>query len=177
MSFKFYNGWTGCHNDHISTLLYIPFIVNLVWTSKEWYHWNHCSSSLKWQWAIADCVFCCITTIILLRRYIVFINLFYIINFWSKTISTGFFAITVKKLSTFFVLERNLFLRFDLFYLSIYQKLLYEYYLPLSTLYLIFFNQHNIYRFHRYNSKEFNSMFFWSKTCSYDSTDFISQST
>ena len=56
----------------------------------------------------------------------------------------GLLAIIAKKVSLFYVLKQNLFLQFDSFYFSMYLNLLYESYLPLSTLFLIFFFNHPI---------------------------------
>ena len=59
----------------------------------------------------------------------------------QNTISTGFISITAKKVSLFYVLERNLFLQFGWFYFFINLKQLYESYLPLNKLFLfLFFN-------------------------------------
>ena len=112
LSFKLYHRWNHCHTDHISTWFYISFIIHLFWTPKQWYQCNLSRSSHKWQRAIIDCLVCCITTVIRLRCYIVPINLFYIINCFSNTISTCFVAITAKKVSLIYIIEQNLFLRF-----------------------------------------------------------------
>ena len=80
MWFKLYHRWNCCHTGYISTWFYISFIIHLIWISNKQYHYNHHCSSRKWQRAIFFCVFCCITIFIQLRRSVVFIDLFYIIN-------------------------------------------------------------------------------------------------
>ena len=64
--------------------------------------------------------------------------------FCSNTISTCFVAISENEVSLFFVLERKLFLRFDWFYFSIDLKSLYDSYLPLYTIFIIFIFNHPI---------------------------------
>ena len=62
----------------------------------------------------------------------------------SNKISIGLIAITSKKVSLFYVLERNLFLLFNWFYFLINLNPLYQYYLPLPTLFLILLFSRNI---------------------------------
>ena len=83
LSFKLYHRWNCCHTDNTdnrSTWFYISFIVHLVLTSNQWYKCSRRISSHTLQGAIIVFVVCCITITIWLRRYIVLLDLFYIIS-------------------------------------------------------------------------------------------------
>ena len=73
-------------------------------------HINHrCSSSTR-QRKIMVCFVCCIDTLIWLRCYIYFINLFILSMVFLNTISTYFVSITAKNM---FFLVWILFMQFD----------------------------------------------------------------
>ena len=122
-------------HDFIFTLWFILF------EHKKQYHFKLCRSSRKWQWSIIVCVVSCITTVVKLRRYIVTINLFHIINWLLEKNLYRFCRYNSNGDKFLFCFGEKLFLRFDWFYFSIYIKSLHESYLPLSTLSLILFFQ------------------------------------
>ena len=101
-----------------------------------------CPSSWKWQWSIIVCFVRCITTVIWLWHYIVLSNGFYIINRLFEHNIYKFFRYNRKEGKFFF--EKTLFLKFDWFYFPVNLKSLYESYLPLFALFIIFFFTHLI---------------------------------
>ena len=78
--------------------------------------------------------------VLFVKSYVKVLHSFELTSFvlsmvWSNTISTGFLAITAKKLS-FYLGEKLLPMIWLFFFINL--KSLYESYLPLSTLFLIF---------------------------------------
>ena len=106
-------------HDFIFTLWFILF------EHKKQYHFKLCRSSRKWQWSIIVCVVSCITTVVKLRRYIVTINLFHIINWLLEKNLYRFCRYNSNGDKFLFCFGEKLFLRFDRFYFLINLKSLY----------------------------------------------------
>ena len=104
------------HTEHLSTLFSIPIFKHMIWNSNLFCHWNRRHSSCKLQRGIIVCSVRCTNTFIWLWCYIFLINLFYLSIIFSNTISTGFVAITEKKVSLFLFLIEISFFQFDCFY-------------------------------------------------------------
>ena len=107
-------------------------------TNSVYCHCNRRYSRLKWVQVIIVCVVCCITTVIWLRSYIFLINLFYIINRLIKQNLYRFFHYSNKEGKFIFCYGAKLDPKIRLILFLDYLKLLYEYYLSLSTLFIIF---------------------------------------
>ena len=102
-------------------MFYISFIIHIVLTSKQWYQGNHCRYSRKWQHEIIVCVVCCINIVIRLRRYIVSINFFYIINCLYGQNFYMFCCYNSKEDKSVFALKQNLFRRFAVYRIALIQ--------------------------------------------------------
>ena len=122
----------------LSTLFVRFFFNHTIQKQSLRYHYIYCHlSSRKWQQAIKVFFasihsYDCGVLSFWLTSYILSIVC-------SNTIFTGFVAIIANKESLYFLLWRNLFLRLNWFYFLIYLKSLYESYLPLAKIFIIFF--------------------------------------